>query len=316
MVSEKSFCCWYRRALSMASAAWAATVRRPRRVLGSSGRAGSRERSVSVPSTSPGVAIGTTAADEPLRGTARARCTSAVLAEPARGEQDTGRPARRSRRSGGLRCGCGRVRIAFGGLAKARSRRGRARASSASPRGLGIRIAAASRSKSSTTVRATASSVASSERLSVNECEISRARGAAAPSCARTASARSSTAPSSFVALVQPRVLHGDGELARECEQEPLLAFAEGARAASEDGERADRLVADASGTSSARRIPVSSTRPRARRAARPGGCPRRPRTRGARGAERELEQPVRQLVCAPASPREAAAASRSPSRR
>ena len=42
-------------------------------------------------------------------------------------------------------------------------------------------------------------------------------------------------------ALVQPRVLHRDGELAREGDQEPLLALAVRARARLEDPERPDR---------------------------------------------------------------------------
>src|SRR5688500_12998057 len=45
--------------------------------------------------------------------------------------------------------------------------------------------------------------------------------------------------------LVQAGVLHGDGELARELDQKPLLTFAVGPRAGLEDGQRADHLVAN-----------------------------------------------------------------------
>src|SRR5207247_6639571 len=45
--------------------------------------------------------------------------------------------------------------------------------------------------------------------------------------------------------LVQPRVLDGDGQLAREREQEAFLALPVGSRAGLVDGERADDLVVD-----------------------------------------------------------------------
>jgi hypothetical protein len=45
--------------------------------------------------------------------------------------------------------------------------------------------------------------------------------------------------------LVQPRVLHGDRELARKGKQQTLLPFAEGPRPGLEDPERPDHLVVD-----------------------------------------------------------------------
>ena len=106
-------------------------------------------------------------------------------------------------------------------------------------------MAAASISKSSTIVFVTASSVASSERLSEKEREISysprnwRPSGAPIGACARAPRRAPWSARAGGHSARRRR------RLARERDQKPLLSFAVGPRALLEDGERADHLVAD-----------------------------------------------------------------------
>ena len=138
----------------------------------SSGCVRSSESSVSEPSTSAGVAMGTTPRSSRARGTARAGRASRRAPAPAATSSGIGSPFRK--RAG--------ARAAERLRAEEHRRTGASRLSSAtcsacgsssSRRGSGMRITAASTSRSSTTVRATASSVTSSERLCVNEREIS-----------------------------------------------------------------------------------------------------------------------------------------------
>src|SRR6186713_517334 len=155
----------------MASAAWPAIDRAASSTSPRSGRAGSRETSVSVASASAGVETGMTTALAPLsrKGTSSS-CPASSCAE--RRSRTIGSPERSNRRTGGAVAGWSRPRIersasSFG------SETYTERVSSTSPRPSGSRIAAASIPSVSTIVRVTASSVASSERLWVNEWEIS-----------------------------------------------------------------------------------------------------------------------------------------------
>ena len=107
IVSEKLFCCWYSRALSIASAAWPAIESAVSTTSPRSGRAGSSETSVSVASASVGVETGMTTAVAPRsrKGTSSS-CPASWAAE--RRSSTIGSLERSSRRTGGAVTGWSR----------------------------------------------------------------------------------------------------------------------------------------------------------------------------------------------------------------
>ena len=155
IVSAKLFCCWYRRALSMARAACpaidnATSTTSPRR-----GRAGSSDTSVSVASASAGVATGMTTAVPPRsrKGTSSS-CPAAR--PPTRRSSTIGSPERNKRADAASRDPLGPRQDRSEGL-ELGIRHVHRRGSSTSPRASGSRITAASIPSVSTTVLVTAS---------------------------------------------------------------------------------------------------------------------------------------------------------------
>ena len=161
-------------------------------------------------------------------------------------------------------------------------------------------MAAASISKSSTIVLVTASSVASSEALGEGARDLVQPAQLAPRLALRLERALEHLAEL-LGALVQAGVLHGDGELARERDQKPLLSFAVGPRALLEDGERADHLVANDERHENRAADPAVLEDPVEPLQARiPAHVLDEEETPASIGAEGDLEQALRQLgVCA-----------------
>ena len=172
---------------------------------------------MSVAITSAGVAIGTIAAVEPFsRNGASSVCDAAERTRRVGVEHD---------RLAALEEAADRVDAERLRAEEDRAHRGREplvrdveRERTAAARGAGraCRRTAASTSSSSTIVRATASSVTSSERLSANDLRdlVERAELPRSGSLRRERGLELGAEPRR--ALVQPRVLHRDGELAGE----------------------------------------------------------------------------------------------------
>ena len=127
--------------------------------------------SVSVPSTSDGVAIRHDRRSGALLEERREQLVR--RAERGRVVDDDRLPCAEEALTACDANGAGRPRIRSNASASLGSAMWSARGTSCSRRSSGVRITAASVPSSSTTVRATASNVASSERLCANEREIS-----------------------------------------------------------------------------------------------------------------------------------------------
>ncbi len=158
--------------MSSASAAWPAMEIAASSVAPAIGRSESSESSVRVPRISVCVVSGITAAEEPFSRNGISGSCAGPSPAALSGSSTIASPLRKTRGLTGD-SGCGSERIVRSGSVSRSSRTCTATGTSALPRPSGMRCAAASTPSDSTIVRATASSVASSDRLSVNAREIS-----------------------------------------------------------------------------------------------------------------------------------------------